>query len=653
MKKFLTILLVVAMIFSVVACSNDNNAGNNENNSNAGNTPVVNNNNTNENTNTNTNDDNDDAGEESPVAKEPSGQIILGSTTELTGDWITYFQNNAADYDILNFIVGYDTVDMSFGGEYLVNKTVVENLETTENADGSKTYTWTIKPGLMYSNGEEITAYDYVASLLLWNSKLVGDLGGKNQNNYRLVGHEAYATGEAKEFAGVRLLGDYEFSMTIDPENLPYFYELTIASVTPEYIPFWLGKKYEIADDGNGAYFTEELTKDALEDTFNAGRNNPLYVSSGAYVVKSYDEETKTAVLEVNPNFVGDYTGQTPSIQTIIYKKVVQDTQLDELATGSVDLLIKLTDGQEVNTGFDLVDQGGFNFTDYSRAGYGHLAFVCDFGPTQFPAVRQALAHLLDRNDFARTFTEGYGSVVNGPYGEGQWFYQETKQVLNQELNPYPYSLEDAISLLEEDGWVLDENGNDYVEGIRYKMVDGELMPLILKWASSEQNPVSDLLVIKLQENPDSAAAGIKIDQDVMTFGELGNWYNRDGSQDAKYGVPTYHMFNLATNFNPVYDQSKYFSQDPADVEVGWNSNYIFDDQLEAAAKKMVLNEPEDRDQFKEDFVNFVVRWNELMPALPLYSNLYHDFYYDKLQNFNNNSLVRTSKALLYATIAE
>ena len=644
MKKFLTILLVVAMVFSVVACGNDNNNNNANNGNNAGNTPVVNNNN---------DSNNEDAGEDTPVADGPSGQIIIGSTTELTGDWITYFQNNASDYEILNFISGYATVDMSFGGEYLVNETAVENLETTENADGSKTYTWTIKPGLTYSNGEEITAYDYVAGLLLWNSKFIADLNGKNQNNYRLVGHSAFANGEAKEFAGVRLLGDYEFSMTIDPENLPYFYELTMASAGPEYIPFWLGKKVEIADDGNGAYFVEELTLDAFGDTFNNARNNPLYVSSGAYVVESYDEETKTVVLEANPNFVGDYTGQTPSIQTVIYKKVIADTQMDELSTGSVDLLIKLVDGQEINAGFDLVDQGGFDFTDYSRSGFGFLGFVCDFGPSQFPAVRQAMAHLLDRNDFARTFTEGYGAVVNGPYGEGQWFYQENRQVLNEKLNPYPYSLEDAIRLLEEDGWVLDENGNDYVEGIRYKMVDGELMPLILKWSSSEQNAMSDLLVVKLQENPDTAAAGIKIEQDVMTFGELLNWYYRDDSQDAKYGVPTYHMFNLATNYNPVYDLSKTYSQDPADVAAGWNTNFIFDDQLEAAAKKMVLNDPEDREQFKSDFVDFVVRWNELMPALPLYSNLYHDFYNDKLQNFNNNSLIRTSKAILYATIAE
>ncbi len=31
-----------------------------------------------------------------------------------------------------------------------------------------------------------------------------------------------------------------------------------------------------------------------------------------------------------------------------------------------------------------------------------------------------------------------------------------------KKLNQYPYSLEKAVELLEEGGWVYDANGNDY-----------------------------------------------------------------------------------------------------------------------------------------------------------------------------------------------
>ena len=49
---------------------------------------------------------------------------------------------------------------------------------------------------------------------------------------------------------------------------------------------------------------------------------------------------------------------------------------MDELATGSVDLLLGMASGSEINAGLDLVESGGFNFTKYPRAGYGKLALL-------------------------------------------------------------------------------------------------------------------------------------------------------------------------------------------------------------------------------------------------------------------------------------
>ena len=65
------------------------------------------------------------------------------------------------------------------------------------------------------------------------------------------------------------------------------------------------------------------------------------------------------------------------------------------------------------------------DYVHYSRAGYGKLGFRADFGPVQFPAVRQAIALCMDREDFAKQFTGGYGGVVDGPYYTGAWFYKK------------------------------------------------------------------------------------------------------------------------------------------------------------------------------------------------------------------------------------
>ena len=136
--------------------------------------------------------DTPDDGEEDVVAgppAEPFGQIIIGDTTELSGDWVPYWTNIAADYNVYNFIMGYGTVDMSFGGEYLVNETVVKEYDVVDNADGSKTYTWTINDGLVYADGSPITALDYVTSLLFWSSPQVQATGATATYGYDLVGY--------------------------------------------------------------------------------------------------------------------------------------------------------------------------------------------------------------------------------------------------------------------------------------------------------------------------------------------------------------------------------------------------------------------------------------------------------------------------------
>lgn len=580
------------------------------------------------------------------------GQLTLGNGTELSGDWVSNWTNNAADLDILYFISGYSTAETNFNGEYVVNETAVEKYDVKTNDDGSKTYTWTIKDGLQYSDGTPITAKDYVASVMLFSSKTISDLGGKAFAGVDYVGYEDFNSGKTKEFKGVRLLDDKTFSITLDPSILPYYYELANASAGPDKLSFWTDENVTIQDDGNGCYFSDNFTAENYKDKIMAARYaTDTWPATGGYKIKSFDKGTKVAVLEINDKYLGNHEGQKPSIQTIIYKKVNDETAMDELETKQVDMLMTVGDGVQINRGLDIVEKGGFASTDYPRSGYGQLIFSCDFGPTASKNVRQAIAHLLDRNDFAKAFTGGYGSVVNGPYGEPLWFYQETKAELNKKLNQYPYSLDTAVKLLEEDGWVLDEKGNPYKEGIRYKkMEDGKLMPLIINWASSENSPVAELLVIKLQENPDVAKAGMKINQTTMIFPELLNYYYRDDSTDPKYAVPTYHLFNMGSGFPAIYDHKLYFIADPK--AQSYNYSRLYNKDLEAASK-LALTDGNDREGFKKKFVDYVVLWNDLLPELPLYSNQYFDFYSAKLKNYERTDLIKVAQALEYAHIEE
>ena len=590
---------------------------------------------------------------------DPEGKVTIGVGTEPTGDFATpYWQNNATDNEINGMINGYGTIASDFDGAVHINKTVVKEVKDTKNPDGSKTYTFTLNENLAYDDGTKITAKDYVASVLLFSSKVLQEQKGKPTYGNMYVGYQDFKSGKTKEFSGVRLLGEYQFSIQLDKEYVPSFYELINVSTGPTHIDFWLNNsaagKVEVKDDGKGAYFSDNFTSANFGDSINKARKATTRPSSGPYKLKEWNPSNLTVILEKNDKFLGDYKGQKPQIKTIVYKKVTPETQMDEFKTGQIDLLSGLIAGSDINAGLDLVqaDANKYAAVTYPRSGYGKLQFVCDFGPTQFVEVRQAIAHLLDRNDFNKAFTSGFGIVVNGPYGESMWQYKESKAELDSKLNHYPFSKDKAIALLDKAGFNLDKDGNPYKSGLRYKkMPDGTLMPLQIQWASSEKNPVSELLVTKLQKSKEVADAGMEIVQTQMTFNELLTYLYRDASQDPKYGEKKFHMFNLASNFGVGYVPKDLFTTDPEKFAQGYNSNFIIDKDLEKISESYWKVDGKDKEAFRKGFVEYITKWNSLLPDLPLYSNIYHDFLNAKIKNYNKTSFVTTGEALLYAYV--
>lgn len=602
------------------------------------------------------------------AAKRPN-RLIYGSTTEVSGDigpgaWWT---NNATDKMIRDLINDYSVVTTNQGGEYIVNETVASSVEGVVNEDGTKTFTVKINEGLVYSNGEKITAADFVAYALVAYSPAAAEAGAK-VTAASVVGATEYQKGEATVLSGVRLIDEYTYAISITADFIPYYYDLTYASLSPLYLPMYCGGKTEItvADDGEGAYLTGgELVATEIDA---ARWMYETAVTAGPYVIKKLDTAATETTLEINPNYAGNFEGQKPSIQTLVIVKSETETQFDALKTGAIDMLDTLSDGTEINTALDIEAAGGYSTISFERNGYGKLMFQCDFGPTQFEAVRHAVAYLLDRNAFADTFCQGFGSVVHGPYGLAMWMYQESEELFADEIETYSYDPAKAVELLVEDGWVYDKDGNDWTSGTRYKKVTAEeageynlnvtladgtiLMPLHIMWSSSENNPVSELLATMLANGQQTADAGMVIEQNVMTFSELLNYMYRDATQGDKYGVPTYGMYNLASNFTPAYDQSYSFSLDPFYVEQGYNSNFIFDEELDQLSMDMVYGvDSTDSETYLDLWQKFILRWNALLPEVPLYSNVYVTIHPEWLENFDESSLWEFQQAVLYASI--
>ena len=628
-------------------------------------------------------------GESDPTPATPAvNQVIVGDSTEANGDWAygAFTSSiNATDQSVLYLTDDCTTVQSDFAGNYVINESVVDSYERTEDEEGNVTYTWKIKEGLVFNNGDPITAQNFLAWPLFTLSKAGADMGTTTAAYNSTPGGPAYRAGEVNYLEGLRLLGDYEFSTTTlatgydGQVNLPYYYELANFNARAVNLDYWFGEGWSVADDGNGAYLTnadgKELSKETVGDAVAAAQYaTGNRVTAGPYNLVNFDKSAAEITLEINPNYCGDFSGQKPSIEKIIIVRAEDATIIDNLATGGVELFSGMADGNQVNAALDLIEEGKIDssYTSYDRAGYGYFAFAADLGPAQWTEFRQAVAYLLDRNEFANTFCEGWGGVVHGPYCTAFDMYKDSRDFLAQNLNTYDFDPDKAVELLKSIGFVYNADGSDYVDGsgeVRYKEVTAEeatnyesfcveaggklLMPATLNWASSEGNSVSDLLSTMLANGEATKNAGISIQQNIMSFPELLNYMYR---QDAyglggDYSVPTYNMFNLATGWSSAaYDFSYEFTTKQEYLDQGYNTTHCYDEELDRLSMDMVYGvEPGDYDTYLKTWQQFVVRYNELLPQVPLYANIYVSVYPNKIANYEESPFWSFNRALLYA----
>lgn len=556
------------------------------------------------------------------------GNIILGNTTDLSGKfrYATFGGTNpgAADLDIQGLIVGLETVATTKEGGYQWNDTVVKDHTEVDNEDGTRTYTITIHDDLKFSDGSPVTAKNYVVFTMAFSTPVAAQAAGKNHNAALTVdGFEAFSNydgtnaGETtengvtitKELSGLRLIDDYTFSVTIAAEHLPYFYAITYGSFSAQSTALWIGD-CDIADDGNGVYFTDDFYAKngdsyVMADHIKASAWNvdDSYPYSGPYVVKSYDESDKSAVLAINPNFKGNYEGTKPSIEEVVYKKIVSQTQMADFTAGNLDVIAGITGGDETNEAIATADasNGKYVYSHYSRAGYGKLGFRADFGPVQFTEVRQAIAYCMDRAQFAKDFTGGYGGVADGPYYTGSWMYKAAVEQ-GMVLNAYATSVDSAIEVLEEGGWVYNAEGGEYTSGVRYKKIpaaemqeadktfqskDGAYvvtevngdyyMPLVLNWYGTTDNPFTDLLMTGFLANENLATAGFVIQYTLGDFAPMLDELYQAPIYGYYAGTPLYTCFNFATGFtSAAYDYSYNLTIDPAEYD-NYSAYYIKD----------------------------------------------------------------------------
>lgn len=693
MKKLLAALLALAMVMSMTACGQDTDAT----------------------TASSTAEDTTAPGSTTaPVTTAPivvrENKVVYASTARFNGDFAaglftgsirdTLGDDAAASFDgqtmdevIADLLTDYGTLALQKDGTYAYNMTVLaKEPEIVQNADGTRTYTLEIRNDLRYNTGKAITARDYVFSMLFVNSAVCYSLDGRGNGGKTYPNGEAFFECRTPEFADIRLLNDYSWTVTVTEEQAGYIFASNSISAAPWDVEYWFGAGYSVADDGNGAYLAKDGQAKLMDLTLAAeitanfkaarsGQTLPM-VTAGPYQLASYDAAEGVVTLKANPNYAGNFEGQLPAIETLELRCVRGEDWLDDLEAGDIHLVDTVKDAGDLSAAAELMEEGAALQMDvFHRAGYGKLQFVCDATPTQFVEVRQALAHLIDRQAVVDLYRQGWGSAVNGPYNDGLWMARESGELFELMLKQYDYSIEKAERLLEEGGWIYDEYGDPWDgDGLRYKKVsrsesdymdecddwgDNCLMPLVIKWAAPEDNMLTELLKALLVRSEDVANLGMEIRVDEMDFTEMLSYLYRqdlygtaEEDMDEPYEEPYYSMFSLASGWETAqYDDFGKWTDDEEAMKAGANPNRLFDmgeGGLDELSRIMVYGfEEGDRESYLTAWQAYIARYNELLPDLALYADQYATVCAGWLTGYDQDTFWGFQNAILYAEVTE
>ncbi len=555
--------------------------------------------------------------------------LVVG-TPAMNGDFIDGFGNSAYDANIKRILRGQiATVVPNVYDELIIHPLVVKDYTAEVDEAGNKTYTWTIFDDLKWSDGEPMTAKDFVFSELYQTSPEWIEAGAAYSGGDGLLGYDAYKAGETKVHAGLHLIDDYTFSVTINAEQLPYFHELSFASVTPQPLHVY-GPELEIKSDETGSWIEGDLLA-ALQNVAATERFAPT-VSCGPYKFVSFENQTVT--LEINDLYKGDPNGLKPQIQYIVQKYIPSETDVDEVIAGDVDLVTGVIEGKKIEAAKASTTA---KTRSYFRNGYGYLAMHVDWGVTADENVRWAIAYLLDRNEVIDYVLGGYGGTVQSQYGFAQWMYEEAGADLEEELVAYNLNVEKANELLDETEWKFEADGKTpfdatkaNAEGTYMRYNDkGEM--LTIHHMGSTGNDVT--AIIEIQYTANAPLAGMKFEVTQADFNALlDNYYY--GFQ--KGADRFYNTFNLAVTFGRPFDP--YYNWHSDFIETYANSCQVDDEELDQYIDEMRKLEPTQKEEYIEAWLKFEKRFQEIMAQIPLYSNEYYEVMGMNVEGVNTTS---------------
>ena len=661
--------------------------------------------------------------------KQTADDTLVVGTSDLNGDFLSGWTENAYDVKIRKYIGtqgnnGYQTVVQDESGQWVNNKAILaEDPKSEENADGSKTVTFKLKEGLKWSDGEPVTADDYLFVSLLHTHPEYSKLTGSTSIGHDSAkGYEAYKKGESDVFEGLEKVDDLTFKVTIDQSFLPYYEEASLLALPP--LPIHaLGENLTVSKEGNklvakDGYTPTEEDKKAYVEGIDAQikkqnedfeENNPAPGADATEEDKATYEEAKkahdeaiadlearktgdvdptqqlideamlkevneyrikpTAVtgpykfesfannmvkLSLNENYAGNFRGEKATIPNVIIQVVNQKIAVDLLENGDIDIWEQESEGPAIDRIRKAKDEGKIGgYNTFERNGYGNLTFLTDRGVTKYKEVRQAIAHLMDRNSFVQSYAGGYGVVTNGMYGTSQWMYKERGADLEGKLINYQMNLDQANELLDKTPYKFESDGTtpwdkakademfaSNPDGFDYYRYDENGKKLVVNQYGSDESPITTLISNQVPNN--AKQVGMEYNVTAGSFATLLNYYYFPEED------PEYTAFNMGTSFGTPFDPWYQYHSEGSDNRTKTNDPKA--DEITVALRRTA---PDKKEEYLDRWEEFELWYNDYLPQIPLYSNQYHTGYTKRVKGFDVNTPVWQSEDQINAITLE